>query len=94
MSSVLGAASYQIATRTGTYSDTYTGAASQNWAMVAAAFQPASSGAAGHTTYMIHTDHLGGTKGRPRVAPISNEILPRARQRFVGEYARLCSALP
>jgi hypothetical protein len=65
VSTTLGAASYQIATSTGSYSDTYSGTANQNWAMVAAAFKPA-TGASGHSTYFIHTDHLGGTNVTPQ----------------------------
>lgn len=59
VSSTLGAASYQLATTAGSYSDTYTGSASQNWAMVIAGFKPASSGTT--TIRYVHPDHLGGT---------------------------------
>lgn len=57
VSSVLGASSYQIAAAPGVHSDTYTGSAAQNWAMVAASFKPATRG----ITHIVHTDHLGGT---------------------------------
>jgi RHS repeat-associated protein len=61
-SSTLGAASYQIATTAGSYSDTYTGSASADWSMVMAAFKPATGGGTGSTTmYIIHGDHLTGT---------------------------------
>jgi RHS repeat-associated protein len=60
-SSILGAASYQLATSTGTYTDTYVGSASQNWSMVIAAFKPATSGVQTPTIRYIHTDHLMGT---------------------------------
>jgi RHS repeat-associated protein len=61
-SSTLGAASYQIATTTGSYSDTYTGSASADWSMAMAGFKPATGGGTGSTTmYMIHTDHLTGS---------------------------------
>ena len=59
---------------TGSYSDTYTGTASQNWAMVATAFKPATN--PGKITYTIHTDHLGGTNvvtdGGGEVAEVSD----------------------
>ena len=61
-SSTLGAASYQLATTAGSYSDTYTGTASADWSMVMAAFKPATDGGTGSTTmYIIHTDHLTGS---------------------------------
>jgi RHS repeat-associated protein len=63
VTSTLGAASYQLATSTGSYSDTYTGSASADWSMIMAEFRPAtSSGGSGTTTtYIVHPDHLGGT---------------------------------
>lgn len=39
----LGASSYQIVSATGTYSDTYTGAANKNWSMIIASFKPATT---------------------------------------------------
>lgn len=42
-SSTLGASSYQLATTAGSYSDTYTGTANQDWSMVIAAFKPNTS---------------------------------------------------
>ena len=36
----IGASSYQLSTTAGTYSNTYTGADSQNWSMITAAFKP------------------------------------------------------
>ena len=59
ITSVLGAASYQLATTPGSYSDTYTGSADHNWAMVIAAFKPASGSSS--VTYP-HVDHLGSTE--------------------------------
>jgi RHS repeat-associated protein len=41
--STLGAASYQLATTTGLYTDTYTGTTTQNWAMIMAAFKAATT---------------------------------------------------
>lgn len=38
--STLGATSYQLATTTGSYSDTYTGAVADDWAMIIASFKP------------------------------------------------------
>jgi hypothetical protein len=60
VTSTLAAGSYQIASSTGTYTDTYTGAANQNWSMIIAGFKPATTTGA-TTTYIVHTDHLGGT---------------------------------
>jgi RHS repeat-associated protein len=60
-SSTLGAASYQIATAAGSYSDTYTGSASSDWSMAMAGFKPATGGTGSTTMYMIHGDHLGGS---------------------------------
>jgi YD repeat-containing protein len=50
-SSTLGAASYQIATAAGSYSDTYTGSASADWSMVMAGFKPATGGTGSTTMY-------------------------------------------
>jgi len=60
VTSTLAAGSYQIASSTGTYTDTYTGTANQNWSMIIAGFKPATTTGA-TTTYIVHTDHLGGT---------------------------------
>jgi RHS repeat-associated protein len=63
--STLAAGSYQIATSTGSYSDTYTGSASQDWSMVMVAVKPATTSGGGSTStsttvgYVL-TDHLGG----------------------------------
>jgi len=59
--STLGAASYQLATSTGVYTDTYTGSASQNWAMVTAGFKPATTATSSAAISYIHGDHLGST---------------------------------
>ena len=61
VTSVLGAASYQLATSAGSYTDTYTGSASQNWAMVIAGFKPVTTSGATTTLRFVHPDHLGGT---------------------------------
>lgn len=42
VTSVLGASSFQLATATGSYSDTYTGSAAQDWAMTIASYKPVS----------------------------------------------------
>ena len=60
-SSVLGAASYQLATSAGSYTDTYTGSASQNWSMLIAGFKPATTSGGTTTLRFVHPDHLGGT---------------------------------
>jgi RHS repeat-associated protein len=59
--STLAAGSYQLATSTGVYSDTYTGSADYNWAMISAAFKPAVGGSASTTVSYLLTDHLEGT---------------------------------
>ncbi len=60
--STLGASSYQLATSTGSYTDTYTGSVGQDWSMVATGFKIASSASTSTTTVSyILTDHLGGT---------------------------------
>ena len=41
--SILGAASYQVATSTGGYTDTYTVVGSQDWSMVIGAFKAATT---------------------------------------------------
>ncbi len=58
--SIFGATSYQLATSAGSYSDTYTGAAAQDWALVMTGFKPAGSSATSTINYIL-TDHLGGT---------------------------------
>jgi RHS repeat-associated protein len=59
--STLGAASYQLASSAGSYTDTYTGSASQNWAMVIAGFKPVTASGGSTTLRFLHPDHLGGT---------------------------------
>lgn len=66
--STLAAGSYQVTTSTGTFSDTYSGSAAQDWSMVAAAFKPGTTGGGGGggsvgstTIDYVLTDHLGGT---------------------------------
>jgi RHS repeat-associated protein len=61
VTSTLGAASYQLATTTASYKDTYTGSAAQDWSMAMAAFKPASGGSSTTTVAYVHTDHLGGS---------------------------------
>jgi RHS repeat-associated protein len=68
VTSTLGAASYQVATATGSYSDTYTGSANQDWSTIMGTFRAAttstatSSGSTASSTvrYML-ADHLGST---------------------------------
>jgi RHS repeat-associated protein len=64
--STLGAASYQVTTATGSYSDTYTGSSATDWSMVASEFRPATTegeggGESSTTVHYIHTDHLTGS---------------------------------
>ncbi|MFZ2522373.1 MAG: hypothetical protein WAX44_00195 [Minisyncoccia bacterium] len=63
VSQTLGASSYQISTSSGIYTDTYTGSANQNWAMLLASFKPAttSTPTGTTTTRYIHSDHLNST---------------------------------
>jgi RHS repeat-associated protein len=63
--SLLSATSYQQAPTAGSYSDTYTGSASQDWAMYAIALKPATqqsgTSTASTTLRYILADHLGST---------------------------------
>jgi RHS repeat-associated protein len=72
--STLGASSYQLATSPNSYSDTYTGSANQNWAMVIASFKPASGSTATSTTY-IHSDHLGSTNATTDATGYTTKVL-------------------
>ena len=56
--SIFGAASYQVATTTSTYSDTYTGATSQDWSMLLVALRAATTTAAGGTATTTATTTL------------------------------------
>ncbi len=59
----LGAASYQFATTTKAYTDTYLGATTTNWALVAATFKPATTtvgAVATSTLRYFATDNLSG----------------------------------
>ena len=76
VTSTLGAASYQIATTTKSYSDTYTGSASQDWAMVMAAFkQGTSSASSSPQVYYIHDDALGGANVLSNASGTVAEVL-------------------
>jgi RHS repeat-associated protein len=55
----LAAASYQVPTSTGTFSDAYTGSASQNWSMVMAALKPAPVGTTGSSGIALTYDNNG-----------------------------------
>lgn len=60
----LGAASYQFATTVKAYSDTYVGATSTNWALIAATFKPATTTIGAVATSTVHylaTDNLSGS---------------------------------
>ncbi len=77
-STTLGAASYQVAGAAGSISDTYTGAATQNWSMAIAAFKPATTTPTVGTTtstYYVHPDHLGGANALTDSAGLLNEAL-------------------
>jgi YD repeat-containing protein len=54
-SSTLGAASYQIASGAGTYTDTYTGSVAQDWSMAMIALRAATSTTSGGTSTSIAT---------------------------------------
>jgi RHS repeat-associated protein len=60
VTSILGAASYQIATSTGAYADAYTPASSNDWSMLITSWKPATA-TGGSTLHFVHNDHLGGT---------------------------------
>jgi RHS repeat-associated protein len=65
----LGAASYQLATSSGSYSDTYTGSVAQDWSMMISAFKAgmtvgsggSSSSTASTTIRYVLADTLGGS---------------------------------
>lgn len=59
--STLGAASYQLATSTGSYSDTYTGSSANDWAMIMAEFKPTSTGSTMTNTW-DYNDRLTQTQ--------------------------------
>ncbi len=61
--STLAAGSYQLATSAGSYSDTYTGSAAQDWSMVITAFKPGSGGGSTNMTTSIVRYVLGDTLG-------------------------------
>ena len=67
VTSTLAAASYQLATSSGTYSDTYTGTTNNDWSLVMGAFRPGTTGGSGSSTVTTTTiqyilnDTLGGT---------------------------------
>jgi RHS repeat-associated protein len=63
VTSTLAAASYQLATNAGSYSDTYTGSATADWCMLSAGFKPVTSGggSGATTTRFIHTDQVNGS---------------------------------
>jgi len=77
-STTLAAASYQVSGSAGSISDTYTGTATQPWAMSIAAFAPATTTPTTGTTtstYYIHPDHLGGANALTDSAGLLNENL-------------------
>jgi RHS repeat-associated protein len=63
VTSTLAAASYQLATTAGSYSDTYTGSASQDWCMLSAGFKPVTSGggSGATTTRYVLSDQVQST---------------------------------
>ena len=77
-STTLAAASYQVSGAAGSISDTYTGIASQNWAMSIAAFKAATTTPTTGTTTAIkymHPDHLGGVNAVTDSAGLLAETL-------------------
>ncbi len=63
VTSILGAASYQIATSSGTYSDTYVGGAYRDWSMVIAAFKAATTSSTTNVTTTLGYDQSGNLTG-------------------------------
>jgi len=72
--STLGAASYQIATSAGAYSDTYTGSDPDDWSMSIVSFKPAGSSPT-VTVHYVHTDQLTGSNVITNSSDTKDEIL-------------------